>query len=279
MNAGMPGVALWTLAGSIFETRPLHGLLARAGAARAAGFTRIGACTTDYRNRDQARFDTGYLRAAGMAVTDIEFIKLDEARDPDQEYAAFALADALTQAGAADRLSLKIGWCSPEPVYDSTVTRRVRDLADRAAEHDMRLGFEPVCFGRLGNVDHATHIITAAARPNIGLVLDVYHVGRVYGDQWPDVTPDLVTGIEVCGLSRGALAWPDALKHDALCGRLLPTEGVFPVAQWVASLREAGVTARVCAEVMSDRLRGLPVHGAAREVAASLTVLAAVPVT
>ena len=58
------------------------------------------------------------------------------------------------------------------------MTERFAAVCDRAAEHGLIVGLEPIVLGGLRHVAQAAEVVTGAGRPNGGVTVDLYHVFR-----------------------------------------------------------------------------------------------------
>jgi sugar phosphate isomerase/epimerase len=253
-----------SLSGSQHGQPPAHSLLARVDAAHSAGISEIGACAADLGSWNAAEL-TRLVRHRHVKVTEVEWIDLGEI-DYDAEDAIFALASMFSSH------QVNVGVCSPTMYPDGWLANRLSHVANRAQKHGLIVAFEPVVFGSVNTIGRVQSIIALAQHPpNVGTLLDVYHLARSCWDNLNDVRPDLVAGVQINGIDRPAIipSWPHGLLREAQCDRLLPDEGTFPVATWLQRLRDAGVNARLSVEVLSDAHRALPLDEQAVRLASS----------
>jgi len=60
---------------------------------------------------------------------------------------------------------------------DALAAAQLRELADLAAEHGVRVAYEALAWGRyVRDYDHAWKIVAAADHPNLGVCLDSFHI-------------------------------------------------------------------------------------------------------
>ena len=145
-------------------------------------------------------------------------------------------------------------------------------LCDRAASEDLRVSLEFMPFSRVNNLELAMRIVTAAGRPNGGLMLDCWHHHRAGG-----AASDLLA---VPGAAIFAVQLDDALPEpmsdvmeETLNYRLLPGEGCIDLPGYVAALRQIGAEPVYDVEVFKDALRGLPAAERARRLYESCRVV------
>jgi 4-hydroxyphenylpyruvate dioxygenase len=252
-----------SLSGTTHGSPPAHTLLQRAAAAEAAGITEIGACADDlgdWAPRELERL----VRHHNVRVAELEWVDLGDPRDEVREERLFALADLF---GARQ---LNVGVCSPDQLPVAYLAKRLRHLAARASFHDLTIAFEPVVFGSVATVDRAEAIIARAGHPpNVGTLIDTYHMARASWASIEAISPELVVAIQLCDvdLLDEKPSWPHGLFTESQNNRRLPGDGDFPLGRWLASLRAAGVRARTSIEVISSQLRSLPLYESAQAIA------------
>jgi sugar phosphate isomerase/epimerase len=255
-----------SLSGCRHGEEPKHTLLARATAAHAAGITEIGACAADLGVWDPAEL-RHLIRCHHVRVRELEWVDLGQ---PDQQ----AEEDLFRLADITGARQLNAGVCDSRMYPESYLATRLRFIAEVAADHDMTVAFEPVAFGSLCDVVAVQHLIEMAGQPNVGTLLDVYHMARDPLGRWDaldGIEPELVAGIQISGISQVSwpVAWPLGLLEEAQNGRLLPDAGDFPVESWLQALLDKGVQARLSVEILSDEQRACTLYQAADRVAAS----------
>ena len=147
----------------------------------------------------------------------------------------------------------------------------LRSVAAAARLAGVRIGFEPVHVtqreqaGFVTSLSHADAILSRAATPEIGILLDTYHV---WDD--PDVLPWIAANAErVAGVHVSD--WPSLDRTD----RVLPGEGISRTRELVEALAAAGWDGALDVEIFStpELFWGLPVDEAARRAYAAAAAL------
>ena len=134
--------------------------------------------------------------------------------------------------------------------------RNFAGLCDRAAEHGLVVGLEFLPFTNIVTATDALRIVEAADRDNGGVCVDIWHHARGANDLSliAAIPPHLVTGIQMNDGTR-APGLAD-YKDDCLRNRLPPGAGEFDVVEFVACLRNLGVTVPWSLEVCRDLTDG-----------------------
>lgn len=146
------------------------------------------------------------------------------------------------------------------------IADRFGAICDRAGEHGLTVGIEPVVLGPLQTVALAAEVANAAARPNGGVLVDSYHFFRA-GE-----TVDALAALEPAQVMMihlaDAAAQPEgALWDDCLSRRSIPGQGEFPVMEFLLALDRLGVEAPIGIEIFSTELWPLPIDELLRRVA------------
>ena len=167
---------------------------------------------------------------------------------------------------AADVLApsfIKIGSENGSPDGDlSALVDPLRRLADQAVEHGTRIAIEPMPFSRIASVPMGAELVSAAAHPAVGLVVDAWHVfraGTTLDELSAAVPPGMVFGVE---LDDAASEVFGTLFEDTVERRLLCGEGSFDLPELVDTLRDIGFTGPWGVEILSGSFRRLPVDRA-----------------
>jgi sugar phosphate isomerase/epimerase len=132
--------------------------------------------------------------------------------------------------------------------------------ADAAEYHDARIVYEFMPPDvNVHDLSTALRLVEAANAPNGGLAIDTWHLGKlgIEPDELRDVPLRHIGWVE---LSDGPYASMADLVEETINHRELPGEGEFPIREYVAALRDAGYDGPWGVEVLSEKLRSLPVE-------------------
>jgi sugar phosphate isomerase/epimerase len=171
------------------------------------------------------------LRDTGVSVLDTEFLRFE----PDQPV---GIPEGFLEVSA--RLGAKhVLVMSAEP-EEARTQERFCELCDRAAAYGLQVGLEFAIYTGVRTLAHAAHVIARAKRSNASILIDALHFSRSGGlpAHVKTVDPSLFRYAQICDASANMPAPTDtpALIREARTGRLLPGEGVLPLAELVAAL-------------------------------------------
>lgn len=144
----------------------------------------------------------------------------------------------------------------PAAPYDAVVDSLGR-FVDNSAEHGIRPHLEPIPSTKVHDLTDALALVQAVNRPNLGLLLDTYNLGRA-GTQPAEldaVPHELVFQLQIAGgvgLEDGADYFADAFHL-----RTLPGEGDFPVTEMITALIRKGPLPPSGPEVLNPELHAL----------------------
>ncbi len=138
---------------------------------------------------------------------------------------------------------------------DELASAQLHELAERAAKHGFRIGYEALAWGtHVKTLGHAWRIVQRAAHPHLGLILDSFHT-LALGDDLAEiekVTPDRIFFVQLADaprLSMGILPWS---RHF----RCFPGQGDLRVAEFLAAVLRAGYVGPISLEIFNDDFRG-----------------------
>ena len=171
------------------------------------------------------------LAGTGVSVLDTEFLRFE----PEQPV---GIPDGFLEVSA--RLGARnVLVMSAEPDETRTV-ERFCDLCDRAAAFGLRVCLEFAIYTGVRTLAHAAHVVARSERPNASVLIDALHFSRSGGlpAHVASVDPSLFRYAQICDASPDMPEPSDtpALIREARTGRLLPGEGVLPLAALVAAL-------------------------------------------
>lgn len=132
------------------------------------------------------------------------------------------------------------------------VVHAIRELSIAAEEFDLTLALQPMQsrFARrwtsLCTLDDSLEMLDEVDRPNVGMVLDTFHLGHDL--QLVDRIPEFVDRVAIVQIS-------DAPAHPkSLYDRCLPGEGVLPIEQIVGALLDNDYQGCFDLQVWSEEL-------------------------
>jgi 4-hydroxyphenylpyruvate dioxygenase len=137
---------------------------------------------------------------------------------------------------------------------DALAAAQLRTLAERAAEHGIRIAYEALAWGRhVRDYDHAWRIVEAADHPNLGTCLDSFHILSRGGD------PRGIRSIPAEKIFYLQLADAPRLVMDVLQWsrhyRCFPGQGGFDLPSFLQHVLAAGYTGPLSLEVFNDVFR------------------------
>jgi sugar phosphate isomerase/epimerase len=254
----------FTLAGAVLPgssaPSPI-GLDERAAAASSAGFAGIGLGHHDLVHLIALHGHAG-IRAI-LADNGLDHVELEVARGWIRGSGAAAgagdgLTALLAAAGELGAVHVKaggdIGGASPT----TAMIDGFGDLCAQARKLGTRIALEFSAVGNIGDAAAAMAIVDGANMANGGIFLDIWHVQRsgMSLDQVAALPLDRVFGIELSDADaapRGSLL-EDTVHHRKFCG-----EGDFPLTAFIAICQAKGYAGAYGVEILSDRVRRMPV--------------------
>ena len=145
-------------------------------------------------------------------------------------------------------------------------------LCDQAAEHGRAIHLEFSPIGGVADLRTAWDIVKGADRPNGGILFDTWHFYRGTPDLelLASIPGDRIFAVQISDARREVVK---SLWNDTLHERLLPGDGVFPLADVVRVLADIDALTLYGPEVISDAQHALGPAEAARTSMASVDEL------
>lgn len=140
---------------------------------------------------------------------------------------------------------------------DELASAQLHELAERAAKHGFRIGYEALAWGtHVKTLGHAWRIVQRAAHPHLGLILDSFHTLALEDNlaAIENVAPDRIFFVQLADaprLSMGILPWS---RHF----RCFPGQGDLRVAEFLAAVLQTGYVGPISLEIFNDDFRGAP---------------------
>jgi sugar phosphate isomerase/epimerase len=173
------------------------------------------------------------LADTGVSVLDTEFLRFEPERPvgiPE------GFLEVSARLGARNVLVM-----SAEPDETRTV-ERFCELCDRAAVYGLHVCLEFAIYTGVRTLAHAAHVVARSRRPNASILIDALHFSRSGGIPAHIGSVDLALFryAQICDAAADMPGPGDtsSLIREARTGRLLPGEGVLPLAELVAALPE-----------------------------------------
>lgn len=169
------------------------------------------------------------LNDTGIQVNDIEFIGIGA------DFDVTALDPLFATAAELGTRCLSV--CGDDPVR-SRLTANFAQLCERAAPFGLRVELEYMAWRTVARFDDAREVVTAAAQPNGGILIDALHVWRTGGSERDigRVPASMIRSAQLCDAVAERPATPAALLDEARAGRLAPGCGALPLGALLAAL-------------------------------------------
>jgi 4-hydroxyphenylpyruvate dioxygenase len=140
---------------------------------------------------------------------------------------------------------------------DQLAAAQLYELAERAATHGFRIGYEALAWGtHVKTLERAWGIVQRAAHPHLGLILDSFHTLAIDEDLaiLNEVSGDRIFFVQLADaprLSMGILPWS---RHF----RCFPGQGDLKVAEFLTAILRLGYVGPISLEIFNDDFRGAP---------------------
>ena len=179
--------------------------------------------------------------------------------------------DVMQEMGAP--LMLVCSNATPQAIDDDArAAAQLRALAERAASRGLRIGYEALAWGaRVNTYARAWCLVSEAAHPHLGLILDSFHTLAIGDDVAgiADIPGDRIFFVQLADAPR--------LKMDVLMlsrhFRCFPGQGELDVAAFLAQVVRSGYTGPISLEVFNDEFRASPTRPTAVDAKRSLLLL------
>ena len=270
MGAGDDLIALyWTTSGPVEvhfgREWSLFDLRDRCEHAARVGFRGVGLWHADLEHVLETR-TLKEVRALfdeyGLDQLELEFLG-DWFLDPGDERRQASDERRALLFGAAAELPahhIKVGNITGTECDLERIVERFGELCEDAARYtDAKIVYEFMPYDvQVSDVDTALQVVEGADAPNGGLAFDTWHLGKLglEPDDLRRIPSRFVSWVE---LSDGPYEYAEDRLDEVINRRKLPGEGEFPIAGYVAVLRELGYDGPWGVEILSEELRSLPI--------------------
>lgn len=149
----------------------------------------------------------------------------------------------------------------------------LRWLAIEAARYEMRIMYEPMAWCVTDNtLQLAWKRIQRLNEPNIGLVVDLFHICALGGDEshLDGINADKIYAVQLCDILHLPLKEKSSIINTARHKRELPGNGIINISMFIDKLKNLGYRGPVGIEVFNDKLKKLQANQVAYQAWNSL---------
>jgi 4-hydroxyphenylpyruvate dioxygenase len=176
--------------------------------------------------------------------------------------------DLMDELGA--RLLCLCSNVAPEAIDDpARAAEDLAQLADAARGRGYRIGYEALAWGtHVRDWMQAWDIVRRADRPNLGVVLDSFHICVRNNPIEPiaSIPGDRIALVQVADAPALVMDPLSLSRHH----RCFPGQGDLPIAQFLDAVVGAGYRGPISLEIFNDQFRGASVSGIALDGMRSL---------
>ena len=162
---------------------------------------------------------------------------------------------------------------SPSALADDERTAaQFHELAERAAERNLMVGYEALAWGRqVRHYAHAWEIVRRANHPHLGLIVDSFHILSLGDDPAgiADIPGEKIFFVQLADAPRLVMDVLQWSRHY----RCFPGQGQLDVANFLEQVLVAGYTGPISLEVFNDLFREAPNRSTAADAMQSLLFL------
>jgi sugar phosphate isomerase/epimerase len=172
------------------------------------------------------------ITATGLAVLDVEVTRIGPGTDVADLEPLLEFAGSLGARWLAVTSERRGEYRAED---ENLIIKKLEALATAAERHGVGVMLEFMAFRGIATLGDAVRVVTAVARPNVRICLDVLHLFRSGGsvDALRALDPELIACAQ---LNDAPLTAPADLAREARFDRLLPGHGELPLRELVASL-------------------------------------------
>lgn len=233
-------------------------------AARAAGFEQVEIW------RDDVQASTPQLaKQLQLGFTNVQVLRdFTGAPDRERQQKREELRQFIQIARTIGCDTIQAPASTREDCVAARIDEDLRWMASEAARYNMRIMYEPMAWCSVDNtLPLAWERLQRLDQPNIGLVVDLFHICALGGDasQLDGIPADRIYEVQLCDMGEMPPQHKQPLSEYARHQRLLPGDGIIEVERFVDKLKSAGYSGPVGIEVFNDKLKAQPAEVAAHK--------------
>lgn len=157
---------------------------------------------------------------------------------------------------------------------DALAAAQLRELAERAARRNLRIGYEALAWGRhVSHFMHAWSIVAKADHPHLGVILDSFHILSLGDDPAgiASIPGEKIFFVQMADAPRLAMDVLQWSRHY----RCFPGQGQLDLARFLEHVLVAGYSGPLSLEIFNDVFREAPNRRTAFDAMQSLLYLEA----
>ena len=138
----------------------------------------------------------------------------------------------------------------PEQIMD-IMTENISEIADIGLQHGVRYQIEVIAHTKFNTLQQALEVIKRVGKPNVGLVIDFWHLFATGATTPQDVAaldPALIFGVHFCD---GRKPRPGEAWTETVLRAYMPGEGDLDVQAWTDAVKTTGFDGVWSAELFS----------------------------
>lgn len=233
-------------------------------AARAAGFDQV-----EIWREDVQASTPQFAKQLQLGFTNVQVLRdFTGAPDRERQQKREELRQFIQIAQTIGCDTIQAPASTREDCVAARIDEDLRWLASEAARFNMRIMYEPMAWCSVDNtLPLAWERLQRLDQPNIGLVVDLFHICALGGDasQLDGIPADRIYEVQLCDMAEMPPQEKHPLSEYARHQRLLPGDGIIEVERFVDKLKSAGYSGPVGIEVFNDELKAQPADVAAHK--------------
>ncbi len=245
--------AYWTLAGDVYPGAPTevspHSLADRAQAAAKAGYTGMGLVHADLMHYSKTigfgamkrMLDSNGIRHIEVEFLGDWFLPASDPRRQISDQMRTELLDAAAELGARN-LKVSPALFEEAPADVPALAEEFARICEQARPMGTAVIMEMMPFTNVKTIDTAVAVLEAAAQPNGGLLLDIWHLVRGGMDysEIAKIPAHYFKGIELDDADAQIVG---TLFEDTRFSRRLCGQGSFDIPRFLREAKAAGFDA------------------------------------